>query len=650
MHEPPHPPEEPIAASAGSHGGPQHRSKDAPHPLTAGLALAALGAVYGDIGTSPLYALRECFHGVNGISVTRPHVLGVLSCIIWSLILVISVKYLAWLMRADNRGEGGILALMALVMRRSEAQGGTLRRGVLLVGILGAGLVFGDGIITPAVSVLSAVEGLSVATDTLNPFVVPIALAIIVVLFLLQRYGTGRVGRAFGPVTLIWFLTLAVMGVHSLAQNPDVLRAVNPAWALGFVTGNGMTSLLVLGSVFLAVTGGENLYMDMGHFGARPIRLAWFTIVLPSLLLNYLGQGALLLRDPLAASHPFYALAPGWALLPLVGLAMVACAIASQAVISGIFSLTRQAIQLGYVPRMNVVHTSEQEIGQVYVPAMNWALLTGVVALVLAFGTSSALAGLYGVAVSILMLLGTLLGFMVYRQRFGWPLWAAVALVGLILVIEVSFVSANLLKIFDGGLIPLMVALAIFTLMTTWKRGRRILSERTRGAAMPLSTFLDNLRDHPPLRVPGTAVFMTGNADGTPTALLHNLKHNKVLHERLIFLTIRALEVPRVPAEERMHIEELAENTWRVVVQHGFVETVTMPRIVRMATQKGLALEMMQTTFFLGRETLIPTKRPGMALWRESLFALMSRNARSATAYFKLPPNRVVELGTQVEL
>ena len=650
MDDPHHAPDEKAATASDSRGGPQHRGRGGPHPVTGGLALAALGAVYGDIGTSPLYALRECFHGVNGISVTPAHVLGVLSCIIWSLILVISVKYLAWLMRADNRGEGGILALMALVMRRSDAQGGTLRRGVLLVGILGAGLVFGDGIITPAISVLSAVEGLSIVTDAFSPFVVPIALGIIVILFLLQRFGTGRVGRIFGPVTLLWFLTLGVMGAVSLAQNPEVLRAINPLWAIGFVTENLGTTMLVLGSVFLAVTGGENLYMDMGHFGPGPIRLAWFTVVLPSLLLNYLGQGALLLRDPVAASHPFYALAPGWALLPLVGLAMLACAIASQAVISGIFSLTRQAIQLGYVPRMNVVHTSEQEIGQVYIPAMNWALLLGVVALVLGFGNSSALAGLYGVAVSILMLLGTLLGFVVYRQRFGWPLWAAGGLVGILLVIELSFVSANLLKVLDGGLIPLVLALVIFTLMTTWKRGRRILSERTRGAAMPLNTFLENLREHPPHRVPGTAIFMTGNAEGTPTALLHNLKHNKVLHERVIFLTIRVLEVPRAQAEERMLIEELAEDTWRVVVQHGFVETVTMPRIVQLAAKKGLELQMMQTTFFLGRETLIPTRRPGMALWRENLFALMSRNARSATAYFKLPPNRVVELGTQVEL
>src|SRR5690606_36265766 len=566
----------------------------------AALSLGALGVVYGDIGTSPLYAMREIFIEDHNVSVTPQNILGALSLVFWALVIVVSIKYLVFILRADNRGEGGILALTSLVTPVGATRRGG-RWALILLGLFGTALLCGEGMITPAITVLSAVEGLGVATHVFDDFIIPITIAILVAIFSVQKRGTAGVGKIFGPVTLVWFITIAALGISWIVQAPSVLYAINPLYGVRFFFENGWNGFLVLGSVVLVVTGAEALYADMGHFGIRPIRLAWFTVVLPSLLLNYFGQGALLMRDPLAASHPFYALAPGWALLPLVGLAMVACAIASQAVISGIFSLTRQAIQLGYVPRMNVVHTSEQEIGQVYVPAMNWALLTGVVALVLAFGTSSALAGLYGVAVSILMLLGTLLGFMVYRQRFGWPLWAAVALVGLILVIEVSFVSANLLKIFDGGLIPLMVALAIFTLMTTWKRGRRILSERTRGAAMPLSTFLDNLRDHPPLRVPGTAVFMTGNADGTPTALLHNLKHNKVLHERLIFLTIRALEVPRVPAEERMHIEELAENTWRVVVQHGFVETVTMPRIVRMATQKGLALEMMQTTFFLGR-------------------------------------------------
>ena len=637
----------PTSASGGG-GVPPHGPGTGSHRPLAALALGALGVVYGDIGTSPLYAMRECFHGANGIAVTPAHVLGVLSCIVWSLILIITVKYLAWVMRADNRGEGGILALMALIMRRPSD--GRLRPAVIAVGILGAALVYGDGIITPAMSVLSAVEGLNVATSVFEPFLVPIALVIIVALFLVQRHGTARVGALFGPITLTWFLVLGVLGARSVLESPGVLAALNPLHALEFLAVARWQAFLVLGSVFLSVTGGEMLYTDMGHFGRRPIRAAWYTLVLPSLLLNYLGQGALLLREPSAASNPFYHLAPQWALYPMVALATIACAIASQAVISGCFSLTRQAMQLGYIPRMEVVHTSEQEIGQVYVPAVNWLLLATVSLLVLGFRSSTNLAGAYGIAVSVELLLSTLLAYMVSRERWSWPLIPTLALAGTILTVEAAFLGSNLLKVFDGGIVPLGTAVVIFTVMTTWKRGREILSERTRGSALPLELFLQSVEQNPPQRVSGTAVFMTGNAEGTPTALLHNLKHNKVLHERLVFLTIKAEEVAHVAPSERLRIDELRPNTFRVVVHHGFMETLSMPRIVRLASQHGLELKLMQTSFFLGRETLLPTKRPGMALWRENLFALMSRNARSATAFFKLPPNRVVELGAQIEL
>jgi KUP system potassium uptake protein len=614
------------------------------------LALGALGIVYGDIGTSPLYALRECFTGPHGISPTPDNVLGVLSLIFWSLIVVVSVKYLIFVMRADNRGEGGILALMALAMQRPRGQAHKARPVLITLGIFGAALLYGDGLITPAISVLSAVEGLNVATPVFERYVIPITLIILVGLFLVQRQGTGGIGAVFGPFMCVWFLTLAVLGVKELVHNPAVLGALSPLHGATFFLRNGWHGFLVLGSVFLVVTGGEALYADMGHFGWRPIKLAWFTLVLPALMLNYLGQGALLLRDASAARNPFYLLAPDWALYPLVVLATGATVIASQALISGAFSITRQAMQLGYSPRMEVVHTSAEEMGQIYLPGLNGVLLLGVVALVLGFRSASALASAYGIAVTTTMAVTTVLAYVVARERWGVSRAVALPVAGLFLVVDLAFFGANAVKIADGGWFPLLLAVCIFTLMTTWKRGREILATKLRAASLSLSDLLDSFGDHPPLRVPGTAIFMTGNAEGTPPALLHNLKHNKVLHEQVVLLTILSEEVPHVPAVERVEVEPLQQGFVRVIARYGFMENPSIPDVLKRCREKGLQFQLMGTSFFLGRETLIPTKKPGMAVWREALFSWMSRNARSATAYFRIPPNRVVELGSQVEL
>ncbi|SEM75756.1 KUP system potassium uptake protein [Stigmatella aurantiaca] len=634
----------------------------APEPLpeapdtfkrTATLALGALGIVYGDIGTSPLYALRECFSGPHSIAPTPENVMGVLSLIFWSLFLLISMKYLLFVMRADNRGEGGILALMALVLQRPRGvRSPHPARPVLVgLGLFGAALLYGDGIITPAMSVLSAVEGLSVATPLFQPYLLPISLIILLGLFVLQRKGTADIGALFGPVMTLWFVTLAVLGVKELLHNLVVLEALSPVHGVRFFLHNGAHGFLVLGSVFLVVTGGEALYADMGHFGRKPIRLAWFTLVLPALMLNYLGQGALLLRAPEAARNPFYLLAPSWALYPLVGLAMMAAVIASQALISGVFSLTRQAMQLGYCPRMEVVHTSAEEMGQIYLPGLNFLLLGGVVCLVLGFRSSSALAAAYGIAVAGTATITTVLAYVVARERWGWKRRVALPLVGLFLAVDVSFFCANAVKIPDGGWFPLILAALLFTLLTTWKRGREILAAKLREASMELKGLLDSLSgDHSPHRVQGTAVFMTGNPEGTPPALLHNLKHNKVLHEQVVLLTILSEEVPHVPASERVEVEPLEQGFVRVIARYGFMENPSIPDILKRGREQGLQFQLMSTSFFLGRETLIPSKKPGMAIWREALFAWMSRNARSATSYFRIPPNRVVELGTQVEL
>ncbi len=633
----------PRVEGAPSHGGVEPTGK-----VLAGLTVTALGVVFGDIGTSPLYALRECFHGPHAIALTPGNVLGVLSLIVWSLVLVITVKYIAFVMRADNRGEGGILALMALAL---QGQHGERRRYILVtVGLFGAALLYGDGVITPAISVLSAVEGLQIATPVFSHYVIPITIVILLLVFLVQHKGTAAVGKVFGPVTALWFLSLAALGVHGIVQHPAVLGAMNPLHAVRYFSENGLHGAAVLGSVFLVVTGGEALYADMGHFGTRPIRLAWFSLVLPALLLNYFGQGALLVTRPETAANPFYRLAPGWALYPLVVLATLATVIASQALISGAYSLTRQAVQLGYSPRFEIIHTSEKEIGQIYIPGVNWMLLVGVIALVLGFGSSSRLAAAYGIAVTMTMIITTVLAFFVARYVWNWSLAVSLGICAFFLAIDVSFFGANLLKFTDGGWFPILVALVVFTLLTTWKKGRAILAERLRTQTFPLDLFLSNLGSNPPTRVPGVAVFMTGNPHGTPPALMHNLKHNKVLHDRIVLLTASTAEVPHVRPEERIQFTPLEHGVFRVVATFGFMETPDVPELLGQLQKYGLEFRMMETTFFLGRETLIPSRKPGMALWREALFAWMSRNAHSATAFFNLPPNRVVELGTQIEL
>jgi KUP system potassium uptake protein len=618
---------------------------ESPARRLATMALGALGIVYGDIGTSPLYALRECFTGEHGVQPTHENVLGVLSLIFWALIIVVSVKYLVFVMRADNRGEGGILALMALAMQRKRGEEVKVRPVVITLGIFGAALLYGDGLITPAISVLSAVEGLSVATPFFEPYIQPLTIAILVGLFLIQRQGTAGIGAIFGPFMLLWFLTLAVLGVKEMVTYPAVVWAFSPMQAVHFFRDNHVHGFLVLGGVFLVVTGGEALYADMGHFGWRPIKWAWFCVVLPALMLNYMGQGALLLRDPSAASNPFFHLAPTWALYPLVVLATGATVIASQALISGAFSLTQQAIQLGYSPRLEVVHTSAEERGQIYLPGLNLALLVGVIVLVLGFKSSTNLA-----AVTATMGITTGLAYVVARERWNISRWVAMPIAGMFALVDLSFFGANAVKIAAGGWFPLLLALVVFTLMTTWKRGRDILASRLRSTTMPLKDLLESFGNHPPVRVPGTAIFMTGSSEGTPPALLHNLKHNKVLHEQVMLLTIASEDVPHVAAEDRVEVIKLEEGFVRVIARYGFMENPSIPDILKRGREKGLQFNLMGTSFFLGRETLIPSKRPGMAIWREGLFAWMSRNARSATAYFRIPPNRVVELGAQVEL
>ncbi|MGA7616147.1 MAG: potassium transporter Kup [Thermoanaerobaculia bacterium] len=613
------------------------------------LSLAALGVVYGDIGTSPLYALRECFHGEHAVAPTHANVLGVLSLIFWALILVISFKYLVFVMRADNRGEGGIMALMSLIAPGAESYRGT-KWVLVALGLFGAALLYGDGMITPAISVLSAVEGLEIATPILSPYVIPVTIVILIGLFFFQRTGTAGVGKVFGPVTLIWFIVLAVLGMRAILQEPRVLWAVNPIHGISFFIQNGGRGFLVLGSVFLVVTGGEALYADMGHFGTRPIRLAWFALVLPALLINYFGQGALLLQNPNAAENPFYRLAPDWALYPLVVLATAAAVIASQAVISGAFSLTRQAVQLGYSPRMDIEHTSAREIGQIYIPGINWALMFATIGLVIGFGSSSSLAAAYGVAVTTTMVITTVLLYFVERELWHWNRFAALAVCAFFLVFDLSFFGANMIKVMDGGWFPLAVAILIFTLMTTWRRGREILDQRLRRDTLPIELFLRSMKSHPPVRVAGTAVFMHRNPQGTPQALLHNIKHNKILHERVVLLSIVTEERPHLIERERYEVEGLGEGVFRVVIRYGFMEDPNIPEVLRRIEVPGLKFVPEETTFFLGRETLIATRRPGMAIWRERLFAWMIRNSASAGFFFRIPPNRVVELGAQIEI
>ena len=613
------------------------------------LALGALGIVYGDIGTSPLYALRESFHANHGLSPTPDNVLGVMSLIFWSLIIVISVKYLVFIMRADNDGEGGILALTSLVTPMQVKRGGG-RWLLILLGLFGTALLYGDGVITPAISVLSAVEGLEVATPLFEPYVLPFTIGILAVLFFAQRFGTGGIGKVFGPVTVIWFVTLAILGIAQIVQQPGVVAAANPMYAFTFFLENGWRGFLVLGSVFLVVTGGEALYADMGHFGRRPIRLVWFTVVLPALLLNYFGQAALILRNPEAAENPFYEMVPGWGLYPMVILATMATVIASQALISGAFSLTAQAVQLGYLPRVLIRHTSKKEYGQIYIPTINWLLMVACIGLVLGFRSSSNLAAAYGVAVTMTMAITTILFYFVARERWGWPLWVAAPLALFFLIIDGAFFAANALKIPQGGWFPLVVAVGIFTLMTTWKRGRLILSERLEAQVMPLETFLEHVAETRPIRVPGTAVYMSRKQSGTPFSLAQNLKVNKSLHEQVILLTVETEEVPRIRRGRHILITPLSSGFCQVVLRYGFMESPNVPKTLGRVCVDGKTLSTDDIVYFVGRETLFATKHPGMALWRERLFALMFRNALSASSFYRLPPDRVIELGAQVEL
>ncbi len=617
---------------------------------TAALTLSALGIVFGDIGTSPLYAVKETFSPQHGIALSEANILGGLSTMFWALMMVVSLKYVTLIMRADNRGEGGIMALIALAQSavRDQPQ---WRLRIALIGMLGAALFYGDAVLTPAISVLSAVEGLEVATGAFQPYVVPIAVGVLLALFAIQARGTARVGRLFGPITMLWFITLGVAGIHGIVRAPVVLAGLNPLHALAFLSSHGAASFVVLGSVVLVVTGAEALYADMGHFGKKAVRVGWFSLVAPALVLNYFGQGALLLARPDAVTNPFYLLLPGWALYPMVVLATAATVIASQAVISGAYSMTRQAVQLGFLPRINVVHTSAREMGQIYIPAVNWTLCIAVVAAVIGFGSSSRLAGAYGVAVTATMLVDTLLTFFVIRYRWNYPLVLCLLATGFFLVIDVAFFSSTLLKIADGGWFPLVVGAAVFAAMSTWRRGREHVFGRLRASSVPLEELLKSLFTDPPHRVPGTAVFLTATPDVTPHALLHNLYHNKVLHERVVFLTVEIRDEPWVSAKERVVCQKLGNGCWRVRVSYGFLDRLDVTKALGQCAGAGLPIEMMETSFFLSRELFAAAEGgAGMARWRDRLFAAMARNAGSVTDYFNIPNNRVIELGTRIEI
>jgi KUP system potassium uptake protein len=623
----------------------QHQHQQAAQPLLP-LTIAAIGIVYGDIGTSPLYAMREAFSGRFAMAPTEGNVLGVVSLLFWAMVLVICIKYLSVILRADYRGEGGILSLMTLATR--NWQGSPRQRRILtLMGVFGATLFLCDGLITPSLTVLSAVEGLHVVTPVFDDWVVPIALVILVALFSVQRFGTARVGSLFGPVMIAWFLILAALGIGSMLQNPDVLRALSPHYAVAFFMENRLPGVVILSAVFLVVTGGEALYTDLGHFGRRPMRYAWFGLIMPALLLNYLGQAALLLRDPGAATNPFYLMAPSWALVPLVMLATFAAVIASQAVITGSFSVVRQAIQLGLLPRLDVEHTSASAMGQVYLPAVNRFLLVGVIGLVLSFQTSSNIVAAYGIALALTMVVETILAMVVARIHWRWGV-AGMVMFALFLAVDVLFLATNSLKIPSGGWLPIVLSLFILFLMTTWRQGRKIVQDKLRNATFPLHLFLSNLDGI--TRVDGTAIFLTPDPEGLPQTLLHNLKHNKVLHERVVLMTLITEEAPRIADEQQITIEDLGEGLFRVIARFGFMEDLDVTHVLELCAAQGLAFNPMDTTFFLGRETLICTKGEGMPVWRERVFVTMWRNATRAMEYLRIPPNRVVELGSQVEI
>ncbi|UQA57753.1 potassium transporter Kup [Polyangium aurulentum] len=634
------------SAEGHAHGGHAHQNQWA-------LFLGAIGVVFGDIGTSPLYTVKECFSpaSTHRVDPTPDNILGILSLIFWSLLMSVTVKYLTFIMKADNQGAGGILALLALVPTpKGDKPGSGLAGPIVLLALFGSALLYGDGIITPAISVLSAMEGLEVATTTLKPAILPLTLGILLGLFMLQKRGTAGVGAVFGPLTLVWFIAIAVLGLRYIILNPAVLAAVNPLYAVHFFMEHKGHGILMLGAVVLCITGGEALYADMGHFGLKPIRMGWYLVVWPALVLNYFGQGALLLQHPELATNPFYALVPSWFLYPMVAIATGAAIVASQALISGAFSLTQQAVQLGYFPRVNIVHTSKHTEGQIYIPEINRALLVACVWLVVSFKTSTALAATYGIAVTITMAITSIVYYVVVTRRWNWPVWKALPPVLIFLAIDIAFLAGNIPKIAHGGWFPLTVAGIVFTAMTTWKTGRRILAEAFKAEIQPLDEFLGEVAEVKPHRVKGTAVFMASNPYGTPPVLRHHFKHNQILHEQVVLLSIVSERVPEVPASERVEVENLDNGFFRVTARYGFMQTPNVPSVLAACREKGLVIELRHTSYYLGRETLLPTGRSKMSKWRKGLFAFISRNARPATAYFGLPPGRVVELGMQIDL
>lgn len=625
------------------------------HPLShthltkISMALAALGVIYGDIGTSPLYAIKECFHGIHAMTLSKPNILGVLSLIFWSLTMVVSVKYVTFIMSASNKGEGGIFALLAL-LGTAQSQ----KRGMPLLtvsAIFGAALLYSDGIITPAISVLSAVEGLNVATEAATNYVLAITCAILFSFFMLQKHGTATIGRVFGPIMITWFLAISALGISQILRYPSILTAVNPLHAFNFFITNRLHGMVALGAVVLCITGGEALYADMGHFGRQPIKISWYTIVMPSLLLNYFGQGALLMTTPLASNNPFYAMVPHSLLYLMVTLATMASVIASQSMISGIFSLTQQAIQLGFCPRMRIVHTSEKVKGQIYLPGLNLAIMVACLTVVLVFRESSRLAAAYGIAVTATMAITSLLYFAVLRWRWRWPLWKGVTVLSLFLCFDLAFLGANLLKIIDGGWFTLLLASGILLCMLTWRDGRRIIATKLTASALPMDRFIDDMQIKSPHRVPGTAVFMAVSPTGTPAALLHHYKHNKVLHTLVIILSIIATDTPVAEENDRLSIIPLGMGFYRVIARYGFMETPSVPEIARFASKRGLRMPLEHTTFYLGRETIVSRQNNGgMTRLRKHLFAFMSRNAWNAVSFFGIPLHRVVEIGRQIEI
>lgn len=620
-----------------------------PKPGLLALSLGALGVVYGDIGTSPLYAIRECFHGLHAIALNQTNIFGVLSLIFWSLMVVVTIKYVSFIMRADNRGEGGIFALLALLRKTREQMSAGSYRIAVLAAVFGAALLYGDGIITPAISVLSAVEGLEIATQASKPFIIPLTVIILFLLFFSQKWGTAAIGKFFGPLMILWFVTIAILGLSAIINNPQVIWAINPWYAFQFFASNHIHGIIVLGSVVLCITGGEALYADMGHFSPKAIRLSWLVVALPALLLNYFGQGSLLLTQGSAASNPFYGLVPKVLIYPSVILSTIATIIASQAMISGVYSLTQQAIQLGYLPRVRIVHTSASQQGQIYLPEVNWAMMIGCIGLVLAFRESSRMAGAYGIAVTATMGITSIIYYLVVTRLWKWPIWKAGLLVGVFLCFDISYLGANLLKILDGGWFTIGVAILITLSMTTWRKGRKTLAD-VFALRLSMDLFIKDIEQKKPYRIPGTAVFMSVNPTGVPVALLHHYKHHRILFEQVILLSIITQDIPRIENKERLKLEDLGQGFYRVIAHYGFMESPWIPDIMSLAGRLGVKTKIAETTFFLGRETLITSGKSQMSQWRKFLFSMMSRNAMNPTSFFGIPPERVIEIGAQVRL